>query len=131
MSAPSENGQTDDEQARARALALLEAVHQFPGEYAVTVIALNQEAITEAIRQAARAGQAAGGSERKLDGGSGGDGDGARGDDGETVFIAYEARSSREGKYLSHRFTVRVAHAREVLDLYGRLRALEGVLTIL
>ncbi|MEO8214836.1 MAG: DUF493 family protein, partial [Myxococcales bacterium] len=122
MSAPSENGQADDEQARARALALLEAVHQFPGEYAVTVIAFNQEAITEAIRQAARAGQAAGGSERKIDGGGGGDG--ARGDDGETVFVAYEARSSREGKYLSHRFTVRVAHAREVLDLYERLRAL-------
>ncbi|MEP6655264.1 MAG: DUF493 domain-containing protein [Myxococcales bacterium] len=110
MSAPSENGRPDDEQARARALALLEAVHQFPGEYAVTVIAFNQESITEAIRGAAR-------SEGSVP--------------ADTAFVAYEARPSREGKYLSHRFTVRVAHAQEVLDLYGRLRALEGVLTIL
>ena len=44
---------------------------------------------------------------------------------------AHEIRASREGKYLSHRFAVHVRGAVEVLELYARLRSLEGVVTIL
>lgn len=120
-----ENDATKDEEARARALALLEAVHQFPGDYAVTVIAFNQEAVTRAIRGAAVCPPAAGSVGDAADAPDAGDAVEA------DVFSAYEVRPSREGKYLSHRFTVRVAHAGEVLELYARLRSVEGVLTIL
>jgi putative lipoic acid-binding regulatory protein len=118
---PEDDVVANEEQARARALALLEAVHQFPGDYAVTVIAFNGEAVTEAIRVAARPARAA------IEEASAAPPPG----EDEYGFAAYEVRPSREGKYLSHRFTVRVANAQEVLDLYARLRVVEGVLTIL
>lgn len=118
-------GDTGDD-AVARALALLEATHQFPCEYAITVIAFNSEVITAAVRQEAEArvnladaDPATGdGSRHPMSaGGAGGSG--------------YQARASREGKYLSHRFSVPVRAAAEVLDLYARLRAVEGVVTIM
>ena len=90
--------------ARQRALVLLEATHQFPCDYAITVIAFNREAVTAAVRTAA-----------------------ARGDDGS---VRHEVRPSSAGKYLSHRLAVRVSVADEVLDLYARLKAIDGVVTI-
>jgi putative lipoic acid-binding regulatory protein len=104
--------QVSDEVARARALALLEATHEFPCHYAVTVIAFNLETVTQAVRGAARPA---------TDTGSADSNDGA----------AHEIRASREGKYVSHRFAVHVNGAGEVLELYARLRSLEGVVTIL
>ena len=98
----------DDDEARARALALLEATHQFPCDYAFTVIAFSHDAVTESVRRAAR-------------------GDAEARDE----LPGCEVRPSREGKYLSHRFTVRVTSAHEVLQFYARLRSLEGVVTIL
>jgi putative lipoic acid-binding regulatory protein len=98
----------DDDEARARALALLEATHQFPCDYAFTVIAFSHDAVTESVRRAAR-------------------GDAEARDE----LPGYEVRPSREGKYLSHRFTVRVTTGHEVLQVYARLRTLEGVVTIL
>lgn len=109
--------QVDDDQARARALALLEATHQFPCDYGFTVIAFSHEAVTESVRRAARRDAEA---ERRL-------ASDARPDE----LPGYEVRPSREGKYLSHRFTVRVTSAHEVLQFYARLRSLEGVVTIL
>jgi putative lipoic acid-binding regulatory protein len=113
-------GQGQDEEdaeaaARARAVDLLEATHEFPCHYAVTVIAFNRAVVTEAIIRAATFGA------------------GMQGDEeGEVVGDSgYQARASREGKYLSHRFAVRVSHAREVLELYARLRSVEGVVTLL
>ena len=103
----------DDEAARARALALLEATHEFPCHYAVTVIAFNVETVTHAIRGAARPTSDAIGLAESNDA------------------AVHETRASREGKYLSHRFAVHVRGAVEVLELYARLRSLEGVVTIL
>ena len=101
--------------ARARALDLLEATHNFPCDYAVTVIAFNREMVTEEIKRAATRGDEAP----------------SDGESGDRVDAGYQSRASREGKYLSHRFAVRVSHAGEVLELYARLRSVEGVVTLL
>jgi putative lipoic acid-binding regulatory protein len=104
---------SQEDEARVRTLALLEATHQFPCDYSVIVIAFNREGVTEAVLRAA--GRAA---EIKADEvASGGAG--------------YESRASTAGKYLSHRLAVRVNHAVEVLDLYARLRSVEGIVTLL
>lgn len=120
----SEAEKPDDETARARARALLEATHQFPCHYAVTVIAFNREGLSEAVREAARPPGAAAKSDESL----GGPEAAGEVDD---VIIGYEARASKEGKYLSHRFAVRVVDAGQVLELYARLRSLDGVVTLL
>jgi putative lipoic acid-binding regulatory protein len=102
----------DDEQARARALAVLEATHQFPCDYSVTVIAFNREGVTDALwRAVGRTGD-------------------ANGDQPAIGGESYESRTSSAGKYLSHRLAVRVAHAVEVLELYARLQSVDGIVTI-
>lgn len=97
-----------DEEARQRALALLEATHQFPCAYSVTVIAFNQETVTEAVRLAAYHPQS---------------------EDDESA--EYWSQESSAGKYRSHRIAVNVPDAASVLALYARLRAVEGVVTLL
>jgi len=94
----------DDPAERARALALLEATHQFPCAYELTVIAFNQELTTAAVKGAV-----------------------APEDDP----VAHRMVESRAGKYVSHRFSVRVAAAADVLEIYARVRRVEGVVTIL
>jgi len=94
----------DDPAARARALALLEATHQFPCAYELTVIAFNEETTTVALRGAVVV-------------------------DGDPV--SHQMVESKAGKYLSHRFSVRVAAAADVLEIYARVRQVEGVVTIL
>lgn len=44
---------------------------------------------------------------------------------------AYEAVPSRNGRYTSHRFRVPCRTPEDVLDLYARLRKVEGVMTVL
>lgn len=100
-------------EATGRALALLEATHQFPCAYSVTVIAFNQETVTAAIRLAAYHSQA----ESAAEGGEAG--------------AEYQSQESRAGKYRSHRIAVTVPDAPAVLALYARLRAVEGVVTLL
>jgi putative lipoic acid-binding regulatory protein len=100
-----------DEEARARALSLLEATHQFPCAYSVTVIAFNQEAVTAAVRQAAYHSQTD--AESSANGGD------------------YQSQESSAGKYRSHRIAVNVPDAPSVLALYARLRSVEGVVTLL
>jgi|GEM_PF-1035073 len=126
-----------DDKARARAMALLEATHQFPCDYAFTVIAFGHEAVTESVRRAARRDVEA---ESRLASEARESGapdelqearQEARPDARPDELPGYEVRPSREGKYLSHRFTVRVTSAHEVLQFYARLRSLEGVVTIL
>lgn len=107
-----------DEEGRTRALELLEAAHQFPCAFAITVIAFNSELITEAVRKEARA----------IRSGGGPSGDGVEHEPSE---VDYQARASREGKYLSHRFSVPVSHAGEALDLRARFWSVEGVVKIL
>jgi putative lipoic acid-binding regulatory protein len=96
------------EQDRQRAIDLLEANHVFPGPFSVSVIALNSDTVTAAVLGAARVGP-----------------------ESDSATAGHETRSSSAGKYLSHRLTVQVASAADVLDLYARVRAVEGVITVL
>jgi putative lipoic acid-binding regulatory protein len=95
----------DDEAARERSRALLEATHQFPCHYQLTVIAFNSEPITEAVRGVVV--------------------------DVDAAAIEHKITPSGGGKYLSHRFLVPVRGAGEVLELYARVRSLDGVVMIL
>jgi uncharacterized protein len=95
---------------RARAIALLEANHEFPTEYSVSVIALNAEEIALRIATAVFEDAVAAAAR-------------AEGD--------HERKPSAGGKYVSHRLKVRVESAEHVLALYARLRSIEGVMTIL
>ena len=45
--------------------------------------------------------------------------------------VAHRTVESRAGKYLSHRFSVQVTAAVDVLEIYARVRSVEGVVTIL
>jgi len=96
---------TDDEK---RSLDLLEANHEFPGDYHLTVIALNSDAVTAALIESVQEGLA----EPLVEG-------------------ARETRSSSGGKYLSHRMRVPCATAADVIRLYARVRRVEGVVTVL
>jgi putative lipoic acid-binding regulatory protein len=101
----------DGGEARARALALLEATHTFPCAYALAVIAHNREAVITAVRRAVEPPRAEGappGPETRL----------------ETV-------ASGGGRYISLRFSVWVDQAADVLAIYARLKAVEGVVTAL
>ena len=95
----------DDEK---RAVDLLEANHTFPGDFSITVIALNNEAVTAALVESVQEGLAA-----PLD------------------EAARETRSSSGGKYLSHRMRVPCASASDVIRLYARIRLVQGVVTVM
>jgi putative lipoic acid-binding regulatory protein len=103
---------SDDDEKRAldekRSLDLLEANHTFPGDYHVTVIALNSDEVTAALLDSVQEGLA----EPLAD-------------------AARETRSSSGGKYLSHRMRVPCASASDVIRLYARIRLVQGVVTVL
>ena len=96
---------TDEEK---RSLELLEANHAFPGEYPLSVIALNKAEVTAAIRRSIEEGTGT-----PLPEGAG------------------ESRLSSGGKYISHRISVHCREAADVLRLYARLRGVDGVVTVL
>ncbi|HEY2902074.1 MAG TPA: DUF493 domain-containing protein [Polyangia bacterium] len=98
----------DDAVARKRAIDLLEANHVFPGEFTLSAIALGNDTVTAAILKAA-----AGSPTEAL------------------LADAHEMVPSSGGKYISHRLRVFVQSAADVLDLFARLRAVEGVVTLL
>jgi putative lipoic acid-binding regulatory protein len=95
------------EDARTRALELLRATHQFPGEYHLSVITLSEEQVFQDLRAAVQDGL-----DQPIDG-------------------AYERVPSRGGKYTSHRIKVPCASAEDVLALYARLSKVKGVVTML
>jgi putative lipoic acid-binding regulatory protein len=97
-----------DPAARQRAIELLEANHEFPGPFSLSVIARNDEEVTAAVLAAASAGA-----------------------EPSQVIDRHERKPSAGGKYVSHRLTIPVASAAAVLDLYARLRAVDGVITVL
>src|SRR5262245_56946529 len=101
-------GGNDSPEARRRAIELLEAEHDFPGDFSVAVIARNEEQVTAAVLAAAAEGLG----ERLGEG-------------------AHEQHPSAQGKYVSHRLKVPCATAEAVLALYARLRAVDGVITIM
>jgi putative lipoic acid-binding regulatory protein len=94
----------DDRVARQRAIELLEANHEFPSNFSLSVIARNDEAVEAAVVAAA--------------------GEGLSSD-------THERKPSAAGKYVSHRLVVAVPNADAVLDLFARLRAVQGVITVL
>jgi putative lipoic acid-binding regulatory protein len=96
---------SDDEQ---RTLELLEANHVFPGEFHLTVIARNDEAVTAAIVLSVETGLPA-----------------------PLAKEARETRLSSGGKYVSHRLRVPCATAVDVVLLYARVRRVDGVMTVL
>src|SRR4029078_9002360 len=96
-------GAGDSPEARRRAIDLLQANHDFPGDFTVSVIARNDEIVAEAVLAPAVAGP-----EEPLSEG------------------AHQRPPSPHGKYVSHRIRVPVANAEAVLVLYARLRAVEG-----
>jgi len=101
-------GVGDSPEARRRAIELLEANHDFPGDFTVSVIARNDDVVAEAVLAAARADLEA-----------------------PLAADAHEAHPSSHGKYVSHRIKIPCASAEAVLVLYARLRAVDGVITIL
>ena len=98
----------DSPEARRRAIELLEANHAFPCQFSLSVIARSDDAVEAALLAAAAAelGQPLG-------------------------EHAHERRPSTHGKYVSHRLNVPCVSAEAVLDLFARLRAGDGVITIL
>jgi putative lipoic acid-binding regulatory protein len=99
---------SDSPEARRRAIELLEAEHDFPLDFWVAVIARHDEETAAAVLAAAAEGLGA-----------------PLGDE------AHEQHPSAHGKYVSHRLKVPCASAEAVLGLYARLRAVDGVITIL
>jgi putative lipoic acid-binding regulatory protein len=96
----------DDEARRRRSIELLEANHVFPCEFSISVIARNDEEVTRAIVAAVTALAPVG--------------------EG-----AHDRRESGGGKYVSHRLVVPCSTPEAVLDLYARVRAVDGVITVL
>jgi putative lipoic acid-binding regulatory protein len=97
-----------DEAARQRAIELLEANHAFPVEFSLSVIARSGEAITRAILAGAAEGL-----EQPL------------------RPEAHQIKPSAGGRYLSHRLLVPCRTAADVLELFARMRAIDGVVTVL
>jgi putative lipoic acid-binding regulatory protein len=91
---------------RKRAIELLEANHAFPCQFFVSVIARNDSGVETAVLAAA-------------------------GGDAVLSAVSHERRPSSGGKYVSHRLEVPCSSAEEVLLLFARLRAVEGVITVL
>jgi putative lipoic acid-binding regulatory protein len=96
------------EDARIRALELLRATHQFPGEYHLSVITLSEDQVFLDLRAAVEDGLPA-----------------------PLPEAAYELIPSRGGKYTSHRFKIPCGSAEDVLALYARLSRVKGVVTML
>jgi putative lipoic acid-binding regulatory protein len=96
------------EDARARALDLLRATHQFPGEYHLSVITLTDEQVFSDLRAAVEDGLPSPLPDSK-----------------------YERVPSSGGKYTSHRIQVPCDSAEAVLDLYTRLSKVKGVVTMM
>lgn len=96
------------QEERERALALLEATHEFPARYMIRVIVMNDAAVIARVRAVAETGLPA-----PLGGGD------------------WEEIPSKAGRYLSLRIAVMCADAAAIVDLHARVRDVEGVVQIL
>jgi putative lipoic acid-binding regulatory protein len=93
---------------RDRALALLKATHQFPVEYHLSVITRHEDVVFERLLEAVQSGP-----------------------QGPLAEDAYQRVPSSGARYASHRFRVLCQSAEEVLDLYVRVKTVDGVKNIL
>lgn len=96
------------EHEHARYIKLLEDTHEFPGEYPLTVIIVNETSVRDAVRAAIDAGLR-----------------------NPLPDAALEIVSSRGARYLSLRFTVRVPDAEAVLALHARVKVVAGVIRVM
>jgi putative lipoic acid-binding regulatory protein len=97
--------ETTPEQERQQDLEMIEACYAFPGDFPLAVIARNEQPVADALVAAVTA-------------------------DGREL-KSHERQASSGGKYVSHRLEVRVGSAIEAYDLRARLRAIDGVRTVL
>jgi putative lipoic acid-binding regulatory protein len=98
----------DSPEAKRRAIELLEANHGFPCSFSLSVIARSDDAVEAALLAAAAAGLAQ-----------------------PLAKEAHRRKPSAHGKYVSHRLSIPCDSADAVLELFARLRAVDGVITIL
>ena len=84
---------------------MIEACYAFPGDFPLSVIARNEQAVVDAVMAAATA-------------------------DGREL-RSHQRQASSGGKYVSHRLEVRVGSATEAHALRARIRAIDGVKTVL
>ena len=97
-----------DPQERDRLKALLEATHEFPCPFSLSVITVNTDDVQAALRVAIADGAVSAVSDE-----------------------AWTVQTSGGGRYASHRLLVTCRSADEVLALYARVRLVEGVVTVL
>jgi putative lipoic acid-binding regulatory protein len=97
--------QWEEEESRARDVALIDACFQFPCDFSLSVIANNEDSVTAAVIAAAT-----------VDG---------------HVPVDHQRQPSKAGKYVSHRLDVRCTSAAEAHALRVKLRALPGVINVL
>ena len=90
---------------REREIAFIDACHAFPCDFHLSVIARNEDQVVAAVLAAVT--------------------DGAR------RLAAHDRQPSASGKYVSHRLQVSVDSAAEAHALRARLRAIDGVKTVL
>jgi putative lipoic acid-binding regulatory protein len=95
----------DAREEQRQELELIEAVYDFPGDFSLSVIARNDQAVLDAVMAAVTA-------------------------DGREL-RSHQRQASSGGKYVSHRLDVRVGSATEAYGLSARLRAIDGVKTVL
>ena len=96
---------TSPEQERLDDLEMIEACYAFPGDFPLSVIARNDQVVVDAVMAAATA-------------------------DGREL-RSHQRQESSGGKYVSHRLEVRIGSAIEAHALRARLRAIDGVKTVL
>jgi len=92
------------EAERKRDIELIEACYAFPGDFPLSVIARNDEAVVDDIVATAVA---------------------------VGTISKHERQPSSTSKYVSHRLEVRVASATDAHALRSALRKLDGVMTVL
>lgn len=93
---------------RDRAIQLLEETHEFPCDYHLTVIVMNDPAVVDDVKMAVELGRAPG-----------------------SGAIGCETNASSAAKYLSLRFTVPVSDADAVLALHARVKVIKGVVRVI
>jgi putative lipoic acid-binding regulatory protein len=93
------------EQERLDDLEMIEACYVFPGDFPLAVIARNEQAVVDAVIAAAT-------------------------DEGREL-RSHQRQESSGGKFVSHRLEVRVGSAIEAHGLRARIRAIDGVRTVL
>lgn len=96
-----------DEERKQRMIALLEANHHFPGPYHLSLVTLNEVAVSITVRALVEEGR------------------------GPVPDADWQTRLSSGGKYASHRVRVTCDSAHEVVGIYERLWGTTGLVSLM